>query len=176
MATFIGIPLTTEEEIMLMGILVDLLEAGDVSDEAILHELIRRAKCYDDIEHIQRICRKTKRDVEQTAIRNKKTHIEACGFEQISDAVNDVTDCSNGRIIELPCKVGATVYWLNGKIIMESVVESFVIDEAGVSFAHVLYPHDEIRMYGHNLDINSLGKTWFLSREDAERQLTKLEA
>ena len=176
MVAFTGIPLATEEEIMLTGIIVDLLEAGDVSDEAILQELIRRAKCYGDIEHIRRICRKTKRDVEQTAIRNKKAHIEAFGFEQIADIVNDIADCNDGRIIELPCNVGVTFYWLNGKIIMESVVESFCIDEEGVSFAHVLYPHDKIRMYGHNLDINSLGKTWFLSREDAERQLAKLEA
>lgn len=175
MATFMNMPLTKDEEIALTSVIVDLSETGDVSDEAILHELIRRARCYDDMENVRRICRKTKRDVEQTTIRNKQAYIEACGFERIVDVVNGA-DCNVGRIIELPCEVGATVYWLNGKIIMESVVENFCVDETGVSFAHVLYPHDKIRMYGHNLDIESFCKTWFLSEKEAEQQLAKLKA
>lgn len=182
MTTFMDYPLTKDEEIVLTSIIVDLVGLsadGGMSNEAILKELIRRAGSYDSMGNIRRVCRKTKRDVEQTTIRNNQAHIKACGFEQIVDIVNDVFDnCNAGRIIELPCEVGTTVYWLNGKIIMQSTIESFCIDETGVSFAHVLYPHDEFRLYGHNLDIDSLGKTWFLSEEaakEAKQQLAKLE-
>lgn len=80
-----------------------------------------------------------------------------------------------GLLLRLPCKVGDTVYWINGKFIMESEVESFAIDEDGVSFAHIRYLHDKEhnRYYGHNLDIDKLGITWFLTIEEAEYELAK---
>lgn len=80
---FMEIPLTNEEEVILTRIIVDLSEEDKVTDEDILHELIERAKCYESIEEIKRICRKTEYGVKQTSIRNKQAYIESYGFEKI---------------------------------------------------------------------------------------------
>lgn len=75
--------------------------------------------------------------------------------------------------VKLPCKAGDKIWWLNGKIVMESEVVSFCIDEDGVSIIHIKYLHDKEkdRWYGHNLDILNIGKTIFLTQEEAEQSL-----
>ena len=81
-----------------------------------------------------------------------------------------------GLLLRLPCKVGDTVWWLNGKFLMECEIESFVVDEDGISFAHIRYLHDKKhnRYYGHNLDIEKLGIIWFLTKEEAEHALKQM--
>lgn len=75
--------------------------------------------------------------------------------------------------VKLPCRVGDVIWWINGKILMESEVVSFCIDEDGVSIIHIkyLYDKEKDRWYGHNLDNLDFGKTVFLSQEEAEQYL-----
>lgn len=81
------------------------------------------------------------------------------------------------RLFRLPCNVGDKIYWINGKFIMESEVINFCIDEDGLSFAHVRYLADKEhnRYYGHNIDIENIGKTAFFTREAAEQKLKEIE-
>lgn len=82
-----------------------------------------------------------------------------------------------GLLFRFPCRAGATVWWLNGKVLMESEVVNFCVDEDGISFVHVRYLHDKEhnRYYGHNLDMDKLGKGWFLSEDEAKAKLLELE-
>lgn len=89
MAKFMDIPLTNEEEIILTSIIVDLSEEDKVTNADILHELIKRAKYYETVETIKRICRKTEYDIKQTSIRNKQAYIKSYGFEKIEDVLNN---------------------------------------------------------------------------------------
>lgn len=82
-----------------------------------------------------------------------------------------------GLLLKLPCKVGDKVWWLNGKFLMECEIVTFAVDEDGVSFAHIryLYEKEHNRYYGHNLDIEKLGITWFLTKEEAEQALAGMK-
>lgn len=76
--------LTNEEEIILTSIIVDLSEGNKipVTNENILHELIKRARYYETVEEIKRICRKTEYNAKQISITDK-AYIKSYGLEKI---------------------------------------------------------------------------------------------
>lgn len=63
-----------------------------------------------------------------------------------------------GTLVELPCKVGDTVYQTDGIRVYSSIVKNIVFDTVGVSF-----------------DKTAIGKSVFLTREAAEARLKELE-
>lgn len=63
-----------------------------------------------------------------------------------------------GKLAELPCKVGDTVYQTDGIRVYESVVKNIIFDTSGVAF-----------------DKSAIGKDIFLTREAAEARLKELE-
>lgn len=63
-----------------------------------------------------------------------------------------------GKLVELPCKVGDTVYQTDGIRVYESVVKNIIFDTSGVAF-----------------DKSAIGKDIFLTREAAEARLKELE-
>ena len=64
-----------------------------------------------------------------------------------------------GKLVELPCKVGDTVYQTDGIRVYDSVVKNIIFDTSGVAF-----------------DKSAIGKDIFLTREAAEARLKELEA
>lgn len=63
-----------------------------------------------------------------------------------------------GKLIELPCKVGDTVYQVDVERIYESKVKNIIFDtDRGIAF-----------------DKNAIGKAVFLTREEAEKKLEEL--
>lgn len=104
-------------------------------------------------------------------------HYEACNkfiwremmlLESVSDFVcGDYKDKS--RFVELPCKVGDTVYCFAPcfdtghhpklKVVLKEIVELKTI----------------ATVFGLNFDIDSIGKTIFLTREEAEKALAERE-
>lgn len=60
----------------------------------------------------------------------------------------------NGRLIVLPCKVGDRVYQTDGIRIYESTVRQLIFDTENIAF-----------------DVYAIGKTVFLTREEAETAL-----
>ncbi len=74
-----------------------------------------------------------------------------------------------GRLVVLPCKVGDTVYYRNGKKrIIDFEVTGFSVDDTGAWLIHVEH-HDSEKStsYRYSLDTDKLGKTVFLTREKA---------
>lgn len=63
-----------------------------------------------------------------------------------------------GTLVELPCKVGDTVYQTDGIRVYSSIVKNIVFDTEGLAF-----------------DKTAIGKSVFLTREAAEARLKELE-
>lgn len=63
-----------------------------------------------------------------------------------------------GTLVELPCKMGDTVYQTDGIRVYSSIVKNIVFDTEGLAF-----------------DKTAIGKSVFLTREAAEARLKELE-
>lgn len=80
-----------------------------------------------------------------------------------------------GRLIKLPCKVGDTVFYINGTLILEYEIVSFSIDRTGAWLMYGEHYVDENdRTYSYNFETDKIGKTVFLTREEAEEKLKEM--
>ena len=71
------------------------------------------------------------------------------------------------RFVELPCKVGDFVYFIEARRVMADIVSKFTIDRCGVMLQ---------RVNGYNLGYtDQLGKKIFLTHEEAEQALKARE-
>ena len=80
-------------------------------------------------------------------------------------------------MVVLPCKVGDTVYYRNGKKrIIAFEVTGFSVDDTGAWLIHAEHHDDEkSTSYGYSLDTDKIGKTVFLTREEAEAALEAMK-
>lgn len=88
-----------------------------------------------------------------------------CGDRPACEHFKDRT-----RFVELPCKIGDTVYVIENN----EIIEDFV-DQIGIGYycdGENIYQMDGIKTDWYFSDI---GKTVFLTREEAERVLNSLE-
>ncbi len=87
-------------------------------------------------------------------------HCEVCTFARQYRGVNKCPDFSDKDLyIKLPCKVGDAVYQRDtGGRIYEVVIKTMFFDTSGIAF-----------------DERAIGKTVFLTREDAEKKLEELK-
>ena len=93
--------------------------------------------------------------------------------ERLQKQVKEYQDkIENGTLIELPCKVGDTVYEVFKDhippFIKETKIEKIVITEKGLRLRLA-------RNSFYETAISSLGKTVFLTREEAEKRLKELQ-
>ena len=104
--------------------------------------------------------------------------------EVIAEIVEDVSliieKLENKTLIELPCKVGDTVYFPNEGYHDSAEIERIYIDENGVSFAWVQYDYgpDIVEVWDDGeFSIDEIGKTVFLTIEakaEAEQKLKEM--
>lgn len=104
-------------------------------------------------------------------IENSKV-MERCGchYNDVEKHINELTDylLSNGVIV-LPCKVGDKVYqYDNGGRIYESQIIWFYYDK---DYRRIVYDCDS----GLAFSEEAIGKSVFLSREEAEKVLKERE-
>lgn len=103
-------------------------------------------------------------------------HVEVCK-DYINAVLGDVDesqmcgdDCEfykeRSRFVELPCKVGDTIYWnLLGKTVEDEIMSITIYKNViRVSLGK-----------GISFDIEDIGRMLFLSREEAEQKLTEHE-
>lgn len=96
-------------------------------------------------------------------------------IKEVTDKLAHYEDLEEqGRLIELPCKVGDTVWVLNGKFILEYEIDSFAVDEGGAWLMYLRH-YEKMRTFCHNKEAKELGKTVFLAREEAEAALKGAE-
>lgn len=80
----------------------------------------------------------------------------------------------DGRAVVLPCKVGDTVYYRCGKRITDFEVVGFSVDKQGASIIYAKHHADENgTAYSCFFDVKKIGRTVFLTREEAEQTLRK---
>lgn len=67
MATFLKIPLSKEEEIILTDVIVHIANGQKISDADVLHELIRMAQSHNKLEIAKRELKKLRKRYEEKA-------------------------------------------------------------------------------------------------------------
>ena len=80
-----------------------------------------------------------------------------------------------GRVVVLPCKVGDTVYLVNGNTIMEFTVVGYSVDETGISWVYSEYVGETGHTYERTFLPEKIGETTFLTREEAEREMAEMK-
>ena len=75
-----------------------------------------------------------------------------------------------GRLVVLPCKVGDTVYWVNGAVITECKVHRIQKNRNGL----YICLKSNVSHGAFRADL-SIGKTVFLTREEAEKVLEAMK-
>lgn len=98
---------------------------------------------------------------------------ELCGgFDRLRELAEADKD---GRVLILPCKVGETVYFVNAKQILEFAVVGYAVDETGISWVDSEHVDKTGHTYERTFSPDRIGKTTFLSREEAEKALQEME-
>lgn len=89
---------------------------------------------------------------------------ELCRLEELKE---------QGRLLELPCAVGDAVYEINRmrNIVSEFKIKGFSISKWGIFVKWVLCNGIYNNLYGFN--DSEIGKTVFLTREEAEEALER---
>lgn len=110
---------------------------------------------------------------------NAKTIIESAFAEDTSKAERIrklLAADKEDRCIILPCRVGEKIYYLNGKYIIEVEAVGYKVDETGAwLFIGETYNPETNRAYHCDLETERIGKTVFLTREDAKKTMEGME-
>lgn len=111
--------------------------------------------------------------------------VEALKLSMMGKAILEITefeglpiDClrelagadKDGRVVVLPCKVGDTVYWVNGAVITECKVHRIQKNRNGL----YICLKSNVSHGAFRADL-SIGKTVFLTREEAEKVLEAMK-
>ena len=115
-----------------------------------MSRLIDADKCYNDLNELSR----------------GKYGVEA---GTIDDCMNIIDSQPTGNAVELPCNVGDTVYYPFAGKVFEKQIVCFVHYRNGSTIAFF----DE-RMT-ESCEITDFGKTVYLTREEAEAALAKMD-
>ena len=82
----------------------------------------------------------------------------------------------DGRVVVLPCKVGDTIYFARARPILQYKVTGFEMGEASISQVRSKHIDKETGLtFNFTFRPGSIGKTVFLSREEAVKALQEME-
>lgn len=97
--------------------------------------------------------------------------------EKALEKLADYEDAEeNGLLVRLPCRVGDKLYHINGKFILEFTIYSFNADESGAWLIHAEHCSEETdRTFSRCFETDAIGKTVFLTQEEAEGKLKEME-
>lgn len=98
------------------------------------------------------------------------------GYSYIYKRLHELEDkIEQGTLIELPCKVNDTVYWLiANKYIIECVVTLINIS-VGKKTHFTVWAKQKCEGVENDFSSDDLGEEWFLTREEAEKRLEELQ-
>ena len=124
-------------------------------------EVWERLKAYEDAGLSPQACAEA-REIEETL----------SGYDySISRMVELMKADKDGRVVVLPCKVGDTIYFVNAKQILEFTVVGYAVDETGISWVYSEHVDKTGHTYERTFSPDRIGKTTFLSREEAEKAM-----
>lgn len=96
-------------------------------------------------------------------------------LEESTDKLAEYEDLEEqGRLLKLPCKSGDTIWLVGDKYTLDYKVSGFAIDSSGIS---IIFLEKEIdgKMHTRSIDYTEIGKTAFLTKEEAEEVLRKIK-
>jgi len=93
-------------------------------------------------------------------------------FKKIVELIQADKD---GRVVILTCKVGDTVYFGNAGQILDFTVVGYAVDETGISWIYSEHVDKTGHTYERAFSPDRIGKTTFLTREEAEKALQEME-
>jgi hypothetical protein len=99
-----------------------------------------------------------------------------CGnYERFIETYNRLAELEdkieNGTLIELPCKVGDKVYYIEKGLIYELKVNGF----KGYPTNNYIYAYMDRTFFCRELNFNELNENWFLTKAEAEAKLKELK-
>ena len=96
--------------------------------------------------------------------------VEPSRLRELAEADKD------GRVVVLPCKVGDTIYFARAHPILQYKVTGYEMGEASISQVRSKHVDKETGLtFNFTFRPGSIGKTVFLSREEAEKALHEME-
>ncbi len=128
-------------------------------------EVWQRLKAYEDVGLAPKACAQC-REIEDG--------LSSVGYS-ISRMLELMKADKDGRVVILPCKVGDTIYFVNAKQILEFTVVGYAVDETGISWVYSEHVDKTGHTYERTFSPDRIGKTTFLSREEAEKALQGTE-
>lgn len=123
-------------------------------------EVWERLKKYEDAGLSPQACRQS-REIEDG--------LSGVGYS-ISRMVELMKADKDGRVLILPCKVGDMAYWVHNGVITGCHVHRIQVNRKGT----FVFLKSTISHGGFRTDV-CLGKTVFLTREEAEKALAEME-
>ena len=129
-------------------------------------EVWERLKAYEDAGLSPQACAEA-REIEETL----------SGYDySISRMVELMKADKDGRVLILPCKVGDTIYFARANPILQYKVTGYEMGEASISQVRSKHVDKETGLtFNFTFRPGSIGKTVFLSREEAEKALQEME-
>lgn len=117
--------------------------------------------------------------------------VEALKLSMMGKAISEITEFEglpidrlrelaeadkDGRVLILPCKVGDTIYFARANPILQYKVTGYEMGEASISQVRSKHVDKETGLtFNFTFRPGSIGKTVFLSREEAEKALQEME-
>ena len=153
------------ERLTFEGNFCDIAQCRDLacqqSGNCTQKEVWERLKAYEDAGLSPQACAEA-REIEET--------LSGCDYS-ISRMVELMKADKDGRVLILPCKVGDMAYWVHNGVITGCHVYRIQVNRKGT----FVFLKSTISHGGFRTDA-CLGKTVFLSREEAEKALQEMEA
>ena len=129
-------------------------------------EVWERLKAYEDAGLSPQACAEA-REIEET--------LSGCDYS-ISRMVELMKADVEGRVLILPCKVGDTIYFARANPILQYKVTGYEMGEVSISQVRSKHVDKETGLtFNFTFRPGSIGKTVFLSREEAEKALQEME-
>ena len=79
-----------------------------------------------------------------------------------------------GLLLKLPCAIEGVVWFVGNEFINDYKVRRYIVDESGVDCIQVAKEIDG-KDYWNSFSIDDIGKTVFLTREEAEQALAEMK-
>lgn len=158
------------ERLTFEGNFCDLAQCRDSacrqSGTCTMKEVWERLKAYEDAGLSPQACAEA-REVEET--------LSSYDYS-ISRMVELMKADIEGRVVVLPCKVGDTIYFARANPILHYKVTGYEMGEASISQVRSKHVDKETGLtFNFTFRPGSIGKTVFLTREEAEKALQQMQ-
>ena len=122
-------------------------------------------------------CERTVIQAEMLRFTDTKQYMEHKQVREWLEELQHYKDLEEqGRLIELPCKIGDTVYSFSFNIVYPFTVNGFEINKYGVEFKGSYCGEEKsLEYWSIHFPVSKIGKSVFLTREEAEAALNEVD-